>query len=54
MCSLYIYKHIFSTAGALVFKQSKGRIPEKNLLFFWILSKWEGGRALPMFFVTFS
>ena len=26
----------------------------KKCLFFWILSKWGGGRALPKFFFTFS
>ena len=31
----------------------KGRFYEKNYLFFWILSKWGGGRALPKIFVTF-
>ena len=31
----------------------EGRFYEKNYLFFWILSKWGGGWALPKIFVTF-
>ena len=34
-------------------KRIKGRVPEKRLLFFWILAKWGGG-GLPKFFGTFS
>ena len=38
----------------LMTSQTQGRRPEKMMLFFWILSKSGGGRALPNFFDTFS